>query len=207
MATFTKYILSFLALMVFCSLRSNAQIYDGITQSHKYRAWGALSQPTAGGEATFSTYFGYRHDFCQWFNATGLARYNISSKAFLPAIWLNFNIKDRFYFLSRNILDCKAKKYRQSIAATIKLPANIMIDATWDNLYNGRQWVTGDRLQAVGGINISGIRTIVNAGYSFRSDKGFIANARYRFNDNWWVQGKYDGGLECFDISFAFNFN
>lgn len=186
---------------------AHAQIYDGVTQSDRFRAYLSLSQPYKGGEASLTTYFGYRYDVSKWLNFTGLLRYNVSSKSFQPAIWINFNIKDHVYILTRSIYDWRANRYKQGLAATVKLPYDIMIDATWDDIYNGRRWCKGDRLQAVAGINIRKIRTIVNVGYSMRSMKGVIANVRYRFDDHWWVQCKYDGGARNIGLSCAFNFN
>ena len=200
-------ILAIIITCIFAHGFLHAQIYDGITQSDRYRVWAALSQPVEGGEASFSTYFGYRYDAAKWINFTGLARYNFTSKSFLPAIWVNFNIKDRFYLLSRSILDCRESLYKQGLAATVKLPLNIMIDATWDNVYNGRRWCDGDRLQVVAGMNITAIRTICNVGYSMRARKGVVANVRYRFDNHWWVQSKYDSGTRAIDFSCAFNFN
>lgn len=200
-------ILAFIIVFAFGHRFVQAQIYDGVTQSDRYRAWAALSQPVKGGEAAFSTYFGYRYDAAKWVNFTGLARYNFTSRSFLPAIWVNFNIKDRFYLLSRSILDCRESLYKQGIAATVKLPLNIMIDATWDNMFNGRRWCDGDRLQVVAGMNVTRIGTIFNVGYSMRARKGVVANVRHRFDSHWWVQGKYDGGTRAIDFSCAFNFN
>lgn len=184
-----------------------AQIYDGVSQSDKFRIWGGVSQPFKGGDASASTYFGYKQDVCQWFDVTALARYNFSSKAFMPAIWLNFNIGKRYYLLTRSIYNFKEKKYAQSLAATVKLPAGFMVDATWDNLYNGKKWCDGDRLQMVAGMNLSRIRTIFNVGYSFRSQKGVVGTIRHKFNENLWIQLKADGGTEAADLSMAYNFN
>lgn len=195
------------ALLILFSPSCFSQIYDGVSQSHKFRIWGGVSQPYKGGEATASTYFGYKQDICSWFDATLLARYNFSSKAFMPAIWLNFNIRKQFYLLTRSIYNFKEKRYVQSLAATVKLPEGFMIDATWDNLYNGSKWCENDRLQAVAGMNISRIRTIFNVGYSFRTQKGIVGTVRHKFNDNLWVQLKIDGGIRAADFSLAYNFN
>lgn len=189
------------------SVAATAQIYDGVSQSNTFRMWAGLSQPYKGGEASASSYFGYKYTFTEWFDATGMARYNFSSRSFLPAIWLNFNIDKRFYILSRSILDCKEKRYKQSAAVTVKLPLSFMIDATWDNIYNGSSWCSGDRLQIVAGMNITKIRTIFNVGYSLRSFKGFVATIRYKFNNYLWCQAKADFGVEALDLSLAYNFD
>lgn len=184
-----------------------SQIYDGITQSDRFRIWGAISQPFKGGKASASTYFGYKQEIYKWFNITSLAKYNFSTKAFMPAIWFNFNIDKRYYLLTRSIYDFKEKRYIQSLAVTIKLPAEFMIDATWDYLYNGRRWCDSDRLQTVVGMNLSRIRTIFNIGYSFRTNKGMMGTIRYKFNNHLWIQMKIDSGIKTADLSMAYNFN
>ena len=90
---------------------AKAQVYDGITQPTRFRVWLSLNQPYEGGSATFNPFVGYRVDVSKWFNVTGVAQYNFHTQAFTPALWLNFDIADRFYLLSRNIYDCKAGKY------------------------------------------------------------------------------------------------
>ena len=196
------------ALMVVAGgLQGAAQIYDGITQPDRFRFWGAVSQPYKGGDASASTYFGYKQDICSWFNATGLARYNFSSKAFMPSIWLNFNVAGRYYLLTRSIYNFKESRFVQSLAATVKLPVGVMIDATWDNVYDGRRWCDTDRFQMVAGMNLDRIRTIFNVGYSFRSHKGMVGTVRYKFNNNLWIQLRVDGGTETADLSMAYNFN
>ena len=205
---YQKLRITFVAIMMVVScLSCFSQIYDGVSQGDRFRLWGAVSQLFKGGEAAASTYFGYKQDICQWFDITALARYNFSSKAFLPAIWLNFNIDRRYYLLTRSIYDYKAKRYIQSLAATVKLPKGFMIDATWDNLYNGRKWCDNDRLQMVAGMDLRQIRTIFNVGYSFRARKGFVGTVRYKFNNNLWAQLKVDGGTDSTDLSMAYNFN
>ena len=195
------------AMLAVGSAVGRAQIYDGISQSDRFRVWGGVSQPYKGGEASFSTYFGYKQDIAGWFDVSALARYNFSSKSFVPAIWLNFNSAKKYYLLTRSIYDFRQKRYIQSLAATVRLPKRIMVDATWDNLYNGRKWCVGDRLQAVAGMNISRIRTIFNIGYSFLAHKGVVGTVRYKFNNSLWTQLKVDGGVETADLSVAYNFN
>lgn len=194
-------------LIALGALQGYTQIYDGVSQSDRFRIWGGLSQPYKGGNASASAYFGYKQDMCQWFDATALLRYNFSSKTFMPAIWLNFNIAKQYYLLTRSIYNFNEKKFVQSLAATVKLPAGFMIDATWDNIFNGDKWCENDRLQMVAGMNIERIRTIFNIGYSFRNQKGIVGTIRYKFNTKLWMQLKIDGGTESADLSMAYNFN
>lgn len=199
--------LFFVCLFIAGIYPTYGQIYDGVSQSNTFRVWAGLSQPYRGGESTASSYFGYKLVLSKRFDVTGIARYNFSSKSFLPAIWLNYNIKDRYYILSRSMVDCRTKKFRQSAAVTVKLPMNFMIDATWDDIYNGSKWCTGDRLQFVAGMNITKIRTIFNVGYSVRSNKGFVGTVRYKFNNNLWCQARADLGVDVLDFSLAYNFD
>ena len=184
---------------------AKAQIYDGITQPTKYRVWLSLNQPYDGGTATFNPFVGYKVDVAKWFNVTGVAQYNFSTEAFTPAVWLNFNIADRFYILSRNIYDWKANKYKQTISGTVKLPLGFMVDATWENLFNGDNFCDGDRLQVVGGYAYKWI--VFNAGYSMRAHPGMIANVRFKLTPELWFQLKYDGGMETIGFNVAYNFN
>ena len=183
-----------------------AQIYDGITQPTKYRIWFSLTQPYNGDKsATVAPFFGYKIDVAKWFNLTCIAQYNFNSHAFTPAIWLNFNVANRFYILSRNIYDCMTNKYKQTLSATLKLPLGFMIDATWENLFNGDRFCDGDRLQVVAGYGYKWF--VFNAGYSMRAKRGVIANVRFKLTPELWFQLKYDGGMENVGVNIAYNFN
>lgn len=198
-----RFLLLIAALLVMATTK--AQVYDGITQPTKYRVWLSLSQPYDGGSATFNPFVGYRMDVAKWFNVTGVAQYNFNTQAFSPAIWLNFNIADRFYILSRNIYDWKTNKYRQTLSGTVKLPLGFMVDATWENLFNGDRFCDGDRLQVVGGYAYRWL--VFNVGYSMRAMPGVIANVRFKLTPELWFQLKYDGGMETIGVNIAYNFN
>lgn len=198
-------IIILLCAVLMSAVCAKAQVYDGITQPNTYRIWLTASQPQSGGEATFSSFVGYKYNIAKWVNVTGIANYNFSAKAFSPAVWVNFNICDWVYILSRNIYDAKANKYKQTLSATVKIPHGFMIDATWDNAFNGDKWCDGDRMQVLGGYGYK--RFVVNAGYSMRAHPGFIANVRFKFTPGLWAQAKYDGGLKTYSLSVAYNFN
>lgn len=200
-----KRFLFLIAAVFLMAVTAKAQIYDGITQPTKYRVWLSLNQPYDGGTATFNPFVGYKVDVVKWFNVTGVAQYNFSTEAFTPAVWLNFNIADRFYILSRNIYDWKANKYKQTLSGTIKLPLGFMVDATWEKLFNGNSFCDGDRLQVVGGYAYKWI--VFNAGYSMRAHLGMIANVRFKLTHELWFQLKYDGGMETIGFNVAYNFN
>lgn len=200
MKRFILFIIAALLVVV----TAKAQVYDGITQPTKYRVWLSLSQPYNGGSATFNPFVGYRMDVAKWFNMTGVAQYNFNTHSFSPAIWLNFNMADRFYILSRNIYDWKANKYKQTLSGTVKLPLGFMVDATWDNLFNGDRFCDGDRLQVVGGYAYSWL--VFNVGYSMRSMPGVITNVRFKFTSELWSQIKLDTGMKTITLSFAYNF-
>lgn len=197
--------IAFALIICVISMSVKAQIYDGITQPTQNRIWLALSQPTNGtGDAAFNPFVGYRYDFCKFFNVTGIAQYNFNKKAFSPALWLNFSIKDRVYILSRNIYDCQSEKYKQTLSASVKIPKGFMVDATWDNMYDGSEFIDSDRLQIVGGWGNK--KVIFNAGYSVRNKKGLVANIRYKITDAYWAQVKIDGGAESVAFNIAYHF-
>ncbi len=92
----------------------------------------------------------------------------------------------------------KAKMFTETLSGTIKLPAGFMIDATWDNLYNGRKFMDGDRLQVLGGLDYG--RFVFNAGYSMRALPGFVANIRFKVTKYNWLQLKYDEGAKVLSL-------
>ena len=79
-----------------------------------------------------------------------------------------------------------------------------MVDATWDDAYNGHKFIDTDRLQVLGGVAHG--RFVVNAGYSMRNKPGVIANLRLKITDYDWLQFKYDGGIKAFTFSTALQF-
>lgn len=198
-----KLIIAVIAALAI-SLSANAQVYDGITQPTTYRVWASISQPTDGGAAGFSFFTGYKYNVTDWFNVTGVANYNVTGQAFSPAVWLNFNVGGVFYVLSRNIWDIKSGKFKETLSASVKLPEGFMIDATWDNMFNGDKFLDGDRLQAVAGW--AGQKVIFNAGYSMRAKPGFIANIRFKLTSAYWLQFKYDGGIKAVAVNMAYHF-
>lgn len=195
----------FLVAALLVMTTAKAQIYDGITQSTKYRVWLSLNQPYNGGPAIFNPFLGYKVDVSKWLNVTGVAQYNFNTQAFTPAIWLNFNIADRFYVLSRNIYDWKTNKYKQTLSGTVKLPFGFMVDVTWDNVYNGDKFCNGDRLQVVGGYAYKWF--VFNTGYSMRAYPVMITNVRLKLTPELWFQLKYDGGMETIGVNVAYNFD
>lgn len=191
-------------LMLPCGL--SAQVYDGITQPTRYRIWIPVSANLHGhGSTSVSPFVGYKENLTDWLSATAVAQYNIGGEAFVPQLWLNVNYNKWLWFLSRSIYDTKANIYRHTLSATVKLPKGFMIDATWDDAYNGHKFIDTDRLQVLGGVAHG--RFVVNAGYSMRNKPGVIANLRLKITDYDWLQFKYDGGAKAFTFSTALQFN
>lgn len=191
-------------LMLPCGL--SAQVYDGITQPTRYRIWIPVSANLHGhGSTSVSPFVGYKENLTDWLSATAVAQYNIGGEAFVPQLWLNVNYNKWLWFLSRSIYDTKANIYRHTLSATVKLPKGFMIDATWDDAYNGHKFIDKDRLQVLGGVAHG--RFVVNAGYSMRNKPGVIANLRLKITDYDWLQFKYDGGDKAFTFSTALQFN
>lgn len=191
-------------LMLPCGL--SAQVYDGITQPTRYRIWIPVSANLhSHGSTSVSPFVGYKENLTDWLSATAVAQYNIGGEAFVPQLWLNVNYNKWLWFLSRSIYDTKANIYRHTLSATVKLPKGFMIDATWDDAYNGHKFIDTDRLQVLGGVAHG--RFVVNAGYSMRNKPGVIANLRLKITDYDWLQFKYDGGAKAFTFSTALQFN
>ena len=191
-------------LLLPCGL--HAQVYDGITQPTRYRIWIPVSANLHGhGSTSVSPFVGYKENITDWLSATAVAQYNIGGEAFVPQLWLNVNYNKWLWFLSRSIYDTKANIYRHTLSATVKLPKGFMIDATWDDAYNGHKFIDTDRLQVLGGVAHG--RFVVNAGYSMRNKPGVIANLRLKITDYDWLQFKYDGGAKAFTFSTALQFN
>lgn len=186
-------------------LFANAQVYDGITQPTRFRIWVPTTVSLHGSSTSVSPFIGYRQNITSWFNITPVVQYEINSETFVPQVWLNFSICDKLYFLSRSIYNTKANDYRHTLSATYKLPMGFMIDGTWENIYNGRKFLAGDRLQFVGGYAYRWF--VVNASYSCRYRKGMIANLRFKVTEYNWLQFKYDGGMDCFQFGCALQFN
>lgn len=188
------------------SLSAHGQIYDGITQPTKYRLWLSITQPTQGnGQAVVAPFVGYKYEAAKWFSITPVLQYNFTTSAFAPQVWLNFNVRQRFYILSRSVYDGSTDEYRHTLSATVKLPLGFMVDATWENLFNGRRFADGDRMQIVAGF--ADKLVVFNAGYSFRARPGFIANIRFKVTEFNWLQLKYDGGTRAVIVGVALQFN
>lgn len=194
------------AITILTATSANAQVYDGITQPTKWRVWLPVTVSTEDAQNINSTPFiGYRQDICNHFNMTGVLQYNIKGKAVVPQIWLNADIKGKFYVLSRSMYDTNNGLYKHTLSATYKLPLGFMVDATWDSLYDGHKFCDTDRLQVLGGYGNS--RFVINAGYSMRAAKGFVTNLRIKLTPTQWVQLKYDGVAKNFTAALAMHFN
>ena len=198
-----KKLLTLFALMFFV-VTAKAQIYDGITQPTKYRVWIPITASFDGGNSV-SPFVGYKYEPIKWFSATPILQYNLNTKHLSPQLWLNFNIKQRYYLLSRSIYDCRTNRYRHTLSTTVKLPEGFMIDATWNDLYNGIQFANTDHLQLVAGYAYKFM--VCNIGYSMRNTPGLIANIRFKITEYNWLQLKYDGGLNALSTNIALQFN
>lgn len=192
-------------VLVANSLAAKAQVYDGITQPTKFRIFMPVTTSLEGNGSTVAPFVGYRADVAKWLSVTPVLQYNMTSEAVSFGAWLNVNYQQRFYLLARSTYNMKAKKFIETLSGTIKLPAGFMIDATWDDLYNGRKFLNGDRLQVVGGLDYG--RFVFNVGYSMRALPGFVANIRFKVTQYNWLQLKYDEGAKAFITSVALQFN
>lgn len=193
-------------LLAMVALLGRAQVYDGITQPTRYRIFIPASVSTENPKSiTVAPFVGFRQDLGQHWSITPVLQYNINNEAFIPQVWVNYNIAKKFYILSRSLYNFKTERFSETLSFTYKLPLNFMVDGTWENLYNGRKFCDGDRLQFVGGWAYKFF--VVNAGYSCRTAKGFVANLRLKVTEYNWLQLKYDGGIKAVQISTALQFN
>lgn len=201
-----RIILILSAISILLGMKARAQVYDGITQPTKFRVWLPVTANLHNGkDVSVSPFVGYKQDIGEHFSITPVLQYNINKEAFIPQVWLNANIAKKFYVLSRSIYDTKANLYKHTLSATYKLPLGFMVDGTWENMYNGKKFCDGDRLQFVGGW--AHRLFVVNAGYSCRAKPGFIANARWKVTPTDWLQMKYDGGTKSVQIGMALQFD
>lgn len=201
-----RIILILSALSILLGMKARAQVYDGITQPTKFRVWLPVTANLHNSkDVSVAPFVGYKQDIGEHFSITPVLQYNINKEAFIPQVWLNANIAKKFYVLSRSIYDTKANLYKHTLSATYKLPLGFMVDGTWENMYNGKKFCDGDRLQFVGGW--AHRLFVVNAGYSCRTKPGFIANARWKVTPTDWLQMKYDGGTKSVQIGMALQFD
>ena len=194
-----------LLLAVLVISGTHAQVYDGITQPTRFRLFMPVTASLEGRGTTVAPFVGYRADVTGWLSFTPVLQYNMSSEAVTAGMWVNASYRKRFYLLARSMYNTKVRLFTETLSGTVKLPAGFMIDATWDNMYNGRSFCDGDRLQVVGGWDYR--RMVVNAGYSLRSCSGFVANLRFKVTQYNWLQFKYDQGSESISVSMALQFN
>lgn len=192
-------------VLVAVSLAATAQVYDGITQLTKFRIFMPVTTSLHGNGSTIAPFIGYRADVTGWLSVTPVLQYNMNAEAVSLAAWLNVNYRQRIYLLARSTYNTKTKMFTETLSGTIKLPAGFMIDATWDNLYNGRKFLSNDRLQVLGGLDYG--RFVFNAGYSMCALPGLVANIRFKVTKYNWLQLKYDEGAKAFITSVALQFN
>lgn len=194
-----------LLLAVLAISGTHAQVYDGITQPTRFRLFMPVTTSLEEHGSTVAPFVGYRADVTGWLSLTPVVQYNMTSEAVTAGVWVNVSYRKRFYLLARSMYNTKAGLFTETLSGTVKLPVGFMIDATWDNMYNGRSFCDGDRLQVVGGWDYR--RIVVNAGYSLRACSGFVANLRFKVTKYNWLQLKYDEGAKAFITSVALQFN
>lgn len=199
-----KWLLSVLLVVLVIS-GTQAQIYDGITQPTRFRLFMPVTVSLEGRGTTAAPFVGYRADVTDWFSLTPVVQYNMTSEAVTVGVWANVSYRKRLYLLARSMYNTKARLFTETLSGTAKLPVGFMIDVTWDNMYNGRTFCDGDRLQVVGGWDYW--RIVLNAGYSLRACSGFVANLRFKVTQYNWLQLKYDRWNNSVCISTALQFN
>ncbi len=181
----------------------HSQILDGTVQSARFRVSLPATFNLDDGTVNSSPYISYKQDILPWIKSAVFAQYNIKQEAFVPQMWVEFSAAKRYYLLSRSIFNTRTGKYSHGLAATVKLPSHLSVDATWDNMFQQAGTQKLDRFQVVGGyINK---RFIANAGYSMLYKKGIVANLRIIFCPAYFLQMKYDGGQNSFTLTSYVN--
>ena len=195
--------IAILVLSLFAVTALHSQILDGTVQSARFRVSLPATFNFDDGSVNSSPYVSYKQDLLPWMKAAAFAQYNIKQEAFVPQMWVEFSAAKRYYLLSRSIFNTRTGKYSHGLAATVKLPSHLSVDATWDNMFQQAGTQKLDRFQVVGGyINK---RFIANAGYSMLYKKGIVANLRIIFCPAYFLQMKYDGGQNSFTLTSYIN--
>ena len=195
--------IAILVLSLFAVTALHSQILDGTVQSARFRVSLPATFNFDDGSVNSSPYVSYKQDLLPWMKAAAFAQYNIKQEAFVPQMWVEFSAAKRYYLLSRSIFNTRTGKYSHGLAATVKLPSHLSVDATWDNMFQQAGTQKLDRFQVVGGyINK---RFIANAGYSMLYKKGIVANLRIIFCPTYFLQMKYDGGQNSFTLTSYIN--
>lgn len=197
-----KSLLIFAILFTTCGIK--AQILDGTAQSSTFRISLPYNYMVTDGDWSASPYLSYKHDFGTWGNGTLITQYNIRQQAVITQLWLGLIAKERYYLLSRSIYNYHTRSYSHGLAGTIKLPHNCTIDATWSDMFTSYYDTRTDRFQVVGGYRHP--KFIANAGYSMLFKPGIIANLRIIFSRNYFLQMKYDGGVQQLSLTSLINF-
>ena len=193
-------------LMCMITFFSTAQIYDGMTQATKWRVFVPTTVSMTGAKKTvIAPFIGFRQNIGNHWSITPVFQYNINYEAFIPQIWINFNIRERLYILLRSMYNFKSQHFSEILSVTYKLLLDFMIDATWENVLNGKKFCKDDRLQFIGGWAWKML--VGNIGYSCLLNKGLIANIRWKVTKYNWLQLKYDDGIKSLQVSCVLQFN
>jgi len=201
-STFLKKTLLFI-FSLFAVATLHSQILDGTVQSARFRVSLPATFNFDDGSVNSSPYVSYKQDILPFIKGAVFAQYNIKQEAFVPQLWVEFSAAKKYYLLSRSIYNTRTGKYSHGLAATIKLPHSLSVDATWDNMFQQAGTQKIDRFQMVGGYIHK--RFIANAGYSMLYKKGIVANLRLIFCPAYFLQMKYDGGQNSFTLTSYIN--
>ena len=137
-----RIILALFAIAFLLGTEARAQVYDGITQPTKFRVWLPVSVGLHDSKnVSVAPFIGYKQDIGQRFSITPVLQYNINTETFVPQIWLNANVANKFYVLSRSIYDTRADLYKHTLSATYKLPMGFMVDGTWETYTTVKSFV------------------------------------------------------------------
>jgi hypothetical protein len=195
-------------MVVLCASPLRAQLLDGMPQGRKYKIFipYSASIDNSSHKVSVSPFISYKYEVTNWLSISPLIQYYHANEEVSTQVWFSWDYKKKYYFSARSMFDIRSRKYREELTTTLWLPKRITIDATWTNLYNGRAFLDGDRLQILGGAAL-GKRIVFNVGYSVRANPGLIANLRFVATPRRFLQVKYDGGLKMLGGSIVVSFD
>lgn len=200
-----KHRLFLVAVATLLCLSVQAQVLDGMPQGKSLRIMLPISVSIDSGEANFTPYVGYRIDLPAQFNVSLLSQYNVAARSFTPQLWIAWSALDKLYLMSRSQYNSASGLFSEGLSATAFVFDGLHLDLTWDGIATNDGFSLGSRIQSVVGYNHP--KFVINAGYSFYGKMGFVANFRWRFTPENWLQLKHDGALKTVTISSVINLN
>ena len=193
------------AIFILTAAAGRAQILDGTIQAQKFGCTVPCSFNLKNDKYNLYPQFTYRQDIVSWFNASLTAQYSTLNKAFSTELAVEFNLKKRYFLLTRGTYDYCHNSYVHDTAATVYLPKGFTMDATWGGMFRKEKGRHTDRLQFLAGYTCP--KFTVNAGVSVLYKAGFVANFKFWPVKNIALKAKYDSGVNRMYLGVTFRIN